>query len=245
MPVADVARQRLEILGGFVTIVGMSFLMLLLVVSMAVHGLHHWPTARNGCIATVVVQASVAVLCFIIIELKDPGIVRRTAQTVQPMPPDVAERLSNQTPLRDEINPMDGMSNIRDGTRSYCVRCFVWREHEAPPSALHKLMRRCLRRPTEEKVHVAVRPSARFTVAGACLVYLNVNSATSRQRHCAGASLPNVPTLRALFRPPLRRPWKVHCWTWPARQHSAFLADDRYGLDFCPPRDRDLRARGI
>ena len=87
-----------------------------------------------------------AVACHVAIIVVDPGVIRRTEGTTQPMPTEVASRLVESA---DQTLQTEGLSNVRDGSRSFCVRCLVWREHEVPPSWLQKLGRRLLRMPPE------------------------------------------------------------------------------------------------
>lgn len=64
----------------------------------------------------------VALIGLILIQLLDPGIIRRTDETCQPVPSPVAECLEADQPL-------DGLKNFVDAqsAKSYCVRCCVWR----------------------------------------------------------------------------------------------------------------------
>ena len=55
--------------------------------------------------------------------LGDAGVVRRTPETCLPVPPEVAERLRAGAPVPETLRNI----NSDDGTRTYCVRCFVWR----------------------------------------------------------------------------------------------------------------------
>eukprot|EP00438_Fugacium_kawagutii_P027644 Skav231547 [mRNA] locus=scaffold84:783049:783666:- [translate_table: standard] len=54
--------------------------------------------------------------------LADPGVIQRTPETCFPIPAQVMEML-----LRGER----AEENVTDGTRSFCVRCFVWRTEKA------------------------------------------------------------------------------------------------------------------
>ena len=101
-------------------------------------------------------QALIALACLLGLMYCDPGVVRRSQTNVEPMPDEVAARLAEHAPQRDSIDPMSGMSNLRDGQRSYCVRCYVWREHEARPSTLSALLSRLSGQAPPEKVNVRV-----------------------------------------------------------------------------------------
>lgn len=92
-------------------------------------------SVRLPLLCLIAAEAAVAIGCLAGLLLGDPGVVRRTQETCLPVPAEVAERLSSGAPLRDEVAPMSGMTNIRDGDRSYCVRCFLWRDHAPPPAA--------------------------------------------------------------------------------------------------------------
>ena len=53
------------------------------------------------------------------------GVVKRTPETCFPLPDAVAERLHNG-------HSLEGMANIIDGDRTYCIRCLVWRPEAEP-----------------------------------------------------------------------------------------------------------------
>ena len=52
-----------------------------------------------------------------------PTNVINTPETCLPVPPEVAERLRAGAPVPETLRNI----NSDDGTRTYCVRCFVWR----------------------------------------------------------------------------------------------------------------------
>ena len=99
-------------------------------------------TAALTFLVVTCTEGLVAVACLAAVLLKDPCVVKRSAETLQPMPAEVAERLNDKAPLRDEIECRGGMSNIRNGARSYCVRCFLWRNHETDTARRSCLWRR-------------------------------------------------------------------------------------------------------
>ena len=53
------------------------------------------------------------------------GVVKRTPETCFPLPDAVAERLHNG-------HSLEGMTNIIEGDRVYCIRCLVWRPEAEP-----------------------------------------------------------------------------------------------------------------
>ena len=55
----------------------------------------------------------------------DPGVVRRTPATCLPVPDEVAERLRAGAPVPETTRNITSA----DGTKTYCVRCFVWRDN--------------------------------------------------------------------------------------------------------------------
>ncbi len=82
--------------------------------------------ARSILISLIVLEAVIAFGCLAGLLWGDPGVIRRTAETCFPVPSAVAERLAGG-------GSTSGMSNIVDGGRTYCVRCFLWREHNGQP----------------------------------------------------------------------------------------------------------------
>ena len=122
--------------------------------SWAISGLEAVPAITFA--ALIGTQAVVAFGCLAGLMYCDPGVVRRSQTNVEPVPDEVATRLAEHAPQRDSIDPMSGMSNLRDGQRSYCVRCYVWREHEARPSALSATLSCLSGRAPPEKVEVRV-----------------------------------------------------------------------------------------
>mmetsp|Transcript_5177 Transcript_5177/g.11256 ORF Transcript_5177/g.11256 Transcript_5177/m.11256 type:complete len:221 (+) Transcript_5177:191-853(+) len=81
-----------------------------------------------SCMVLICLEAVVALICLAGLMFGDPGVVQRSLETCLPFPQEVADRLANG-------ESMNGMRNIVDGDRTYCVRCFVWRE-SAPPTSL-------------------------------------------------------------------------------------------------------------
>ena len=82
-------------------------------------------------------HTAVAVVGLVLIQLADPGIIRRSDDTCRPLPAPVVERLR-------AAEPLTGLTNLRDsdGSGSFCVRCCVWR----PPTAHHcSICQRCVR----------------------------------------------------------------------------------------------------
>ena len=95
------------------------------------------PETRWGLGVTVVTLAVTAISCHAYILYGDPGVVRRSQDNCLPLPPDVSEKLSGYNPRDVDpsgSHPLDGMTNIKDSDRSYCVRCCLWRDdNEMPP----------------------------------------------------------------------------------------------------------------
>ena len=90
------------------------------------------PTAKMVCAVLVGVECLVAIISLLVIGFGDPGIVKRTHATTNPIPKEVAERLRAGEGL-------DGLQNFVDESRGvYCVKCCVWR----PRNAVHCTTRR-------------------------------------------------------------------------------------------------------
>eukprot|EP00929_Paragymnodinium_shiwhaense_P092249 TRINITY_DN52138_c0_g1_i1.p1 TRINITY_DN52138_c0_g1~~TRINITY_DN52138_c0_g1_i1.p1 ORF type:complete len:251 (-),score=38.55 TRINITY_DN52138_c0_g1_i1:436-1188(-) len=68
-------------------------------------------------------EAALAVICLIGLLLGNPGVIERSLDSCFPLPEDVAERLSKG-------ESMNGLQNVQEGNRSYCLRCLVWRDHD-------------------------------------------------------------------------------------------------------------------
>ena len=85
------------------------------------------PAAKIVCAVLVGFECLVAIISLLVIGFGDPGIVKRTPATTNPIPKDVAERLRAGEGL-------DGLQNFVDESRGvYCVKCCVWR----PRNAVH------------------------------------------------------------------------------------------------------------
>jgi len=77
-----------------------------------------------------------AFLCLFGLLYRDPGVVRRSIETIDNMPPAILARVQHRLPA-------DDVGNVKDstGTQSFCVRCFVWR----PSDAHHcRICQRCV-----------------------------------------------------------------------------------------------------
>ena len=86
-------------------------------------------TTRQIGLFLIYGEACVAIVCLLGLMWGDPGTVKRTKETCFPLPEAIAERLHNGQSL-------EGMSNIFEGDRIYCVRCLVWRPDEPPPGCV-------------------------------------------------------------------------------------------------------------
>lgn len=101
------------------------------------------PTASWVMMALVWAEGAVALYCLVGIISFDPGVVKRTPQTCLPQPPEVAKRIANQGDLSDVAT-----QNFKEPVypqRSYCVRCFVYRD-----SRESVLARRANRKPPQD-----------------------------------------------------------------------------------------------
>ena len=65
-------------------------------------------------------EGFVIVICLMGILYIDPCTIKRTPETCLPLPPMIAERLLQGASL-------DGVANVEEDGRVYCVRCLVWR----------------------------------------------------------------------------------------------------------------------
>lgn len=130
LPEPDIDTMRSEASGGcslVLCLIG-AFVTVTVVFSLPIADY----STRLTLLSLISAEATVALCCLAGLLLGDPGVVRRSPQACLPMPAEVAARLAAAAPQRDEVCEMSGMSNIRDGDRSYCVRCFLWRDHAEP-----------------------------------------------------------------------------------------------------------------
>ena len=65
-------------------------------------------------------EAVTAIICLLGLMWGDPGVVKRSPQNCFPLPAMVADRLRNGRPL-------DGVGNVHEDGRVFCIRCLVWR----------------------------------------------------------------------------------------------------------------------
>ena len=83
------------------------------------------PAARAGALAAVSAWACGALVCLGGLLGADPGTVPCTEANALPLPGPVLQQLAAGQPPP---------SNVREGDRTYCVRCFVWRPPDPPPA---------------------------------------------------------------------------------------------------------------
>ena len=125
----DLARMRSEASGG-ISLVG-CLIITFMGITFGMSG-SCTPETRSALTVTVVSLAVTAIACLSYILMGDPGVVRRTQDACLPLPAEVAEKLSvwnPQDPAAAVGHPLDGMNNIKEPERSYCVRCCLWRHH--------------------------------------------------------------------------------------------------------------------
>lgn len=72
------------------------------------------------CFLAIHSEAVVAYACLLGILFANPGNITRTPASCLPIPTEVADRIKQR-------RPMDGLPNLVNGDRTYCVRCLVWR----------------------------------------------------------------------------------------------------------------------
>ena len=98
----------------------------------------------------ILLEAAVALGCLAGLLFDDPGVVRRTAETCLPIPQQVADRLveapsapgSGRQSAAERAATV-GMQNIVEADRTYCVRCFVWRESMGQPGVCEGVASGC------------------------------------------------------------------------------------------------------
>ena len=118
LPTPDHKQQRCESSVGFsvsLTRLGLGY--------AALVGMMSWwpPGARSVGLVVLYAETSIILGALLGMFFGDAGEVRRTKETLTPMPREVEERLRAEEPLK-------GLGNIKgDGEESYCVRCLVWR----------------------------------------------------------------------------------------------------------------------
>jgi hypothetical protein len=97
-------------------------------VPLAVDNIDFPEEVGQGFLIVIWVEAVVALMCLIGLYMKNPGIVRRSPSTCNPIPEEVAKRLSEGISLED-------LGNTWDGQKSFCMRCLVWRDPSTNPVA--------------------------------------------------------------------------------------------------------------
>lgn len=74
-----------------------------------------------SCLCVVFAESFAGIMCLLALLLGDNGVIRRNAQTCKSIPDVVLERLAHNEP-----QPSNNIRGSDD--RSFCVRCFVWRD---------------------------------------------------------------------------------------------------------------------
>lgn len=111
LPQPDRDTQRAQAANGIGTVFATIFVLVGLTSGSAMVA----PSVPASLLVGAVMFESVAaVVCLAGVLLSDPGIVRRTAETVAPIPEAVATRLAEKAPVPEV--------NLQEGNRSYCVR---------------------------------------------------------------------------------------------------------------------------
>lgn len=83
------------------------------------------PRRWDWLLYVVYAEAAVALLCLAGLVFDDPGTVRRSRLTCEPVPPEARAKLQNMAPPNlQNVTGADG--------RTFCVRCYVWRPREPP-----------------------------------------------------------------------------------------------------------------
>lgn len=109
------------------------------------------PTHREWIRALILSEAGVALFCLAGLMWGDPGVIRRNRRNTVPVPPEVAEKLSNAAQDGTTWNALGGMTNISDNGRLYCVRCCIWRDEG--DTSLRQLQTMLRQRQMNSKVH--------------------------------------------------------------------------------------------
>ncbi|CAK0794896.1 unnamed protein product, partial [Prorocentrum cordatum] len=128
LPKPDAGKMRSEVRTGCAVVSGVIFLCVGAAHLADFAFSEDIPRPASWTIMVLVyVEAVLAVglLCGVV--FGDPGVVKRSAEACFPLPTEVAERLRGG-------QSTDGLANIRDGDRSFCVRCLVWRSPDVVPA---------------------------------------------------------------------------------------------------------------
>lgn len=231
MPTPDYKARRQQSTCGIAVVLG-NILFFLGVTNAAV-----WPdgfdaSSRWICLWLIYGEAIVALVCLAGLLFGDPGVVRRTKDTTMPLPAEVAERL-----CKGGMQHQFVLTNIQDGPRSYCVRCFVWRDPAKGTRNPMRFLRCWVRRP-----QACGASNARRAGWGRARHLLPASAAVQAAAG-AGAPLLNLPAVRPRFRSPLRRLWPVHRRPRPLGQHVLLRDHHTDGLRGLP--DHDCRGRVV
>ncbi|KAL1522494.1 hypothetical protein AB1Y20_017482 [Prymnesium parvum] len=126
LPTPDLRTQRKQSMIGIGTVLGVITLCLGVGhAALLPEGLSSL-TVRWVLLGMLYGESAIAIVCLVGILLSDPGVVKRNVRNCLPIPEEVAERLTSDSPQQEQYD-----ANISEGDRVYCVRCFVWRDHQA------------------------------------------------------------------------------------------------------------------
>lgn len=147
LPKPQVRQMRAEATGGVSLVLCLVGTMVSITVSFCVTSI----TGAAQIVLFVLIfgEAGIALVCLAGLMFGDPGVIRRSTESVLPMPDVISERLADaysspggQAPeaLR---NLTHGLRNIQTDERTYCVRCLLWRDNEGPTGGLTALRQQC------------------------------------------------------------------------------------------------------
>ena len=111
---------------------GCTYVLFTIAVCLAIifYSISEWSVPAWRIAASIaLVETAVALGMLAGLMFGDPGVVPRTAQNVSPMPPSVVAALAAID--AGDTEALAKLDNIIDAERTYCVRCFLWRDRDA------------------------------------------------------------------------------------------------------------------